>query len=58
MNPFKAGDNVRYKENDDGIYVVYHIYSDTKVSLGLRDYPNTEQDFQIDIKDIKRLRIK
>ena len=51
-NPFKVGDKVRYKKNDDSIYRVYAVYSNKKVSLGLKEYPDTEPDFQTDIKDI------
>ena len=54
-NPFKIGDKVIYKTNDDGLYIVYGIYSNTELSLGLRDYPDTEQDCMTDIKDIVRV---
>ncbi len=63
-NPFKPGDKVRYKRNDDGIYIIYAVYSPTRVSLGLKDYPDTEQDMQTNITEIvkadeksKRLKI-
>jgi hypothetical protein len=52
---FKVDDRVRYK-NDKRIFRVYAIYSKTKVSLGLYDYPDTEQDFQTDIKEIEVLK--
>ncbi len=54
-NPFKVGDKVKYKDGDKRIFRVYAIYSDTKVSLGIADYPDIEQDYQIDIKDIKKV---
>jgi hypothetical protein len=54
-NPFKQGDKVIYKDGDKRIFQVYAVYSPTKVSLGLYDYPDTEQDCQIDIKDIKKV---
>ena len=53
-NPFKPGDKVKYKDGDPIIYYVYAVYSPTKLSLGLADYPDTEQDYQTDIKDIKK----
>lgn len=53
-NPFKSGDKVKYKDGDTSTYTVYGIYSPTMVSLGLKDYPDTEQDFQIHISKIKR----
>ena len=48
----KAGDSVRYKDGDDRIYTVYAVYSDSMISLGLADYPDTEQDGQININKI------
>lgn len=52
----KAGDKVYYLNDPDREpYTVYAVYSDTKVSLGLKDYPDTEQDYQTDIKEIKKL---
>lgn len=53
-NPFKPGDKVKYKDNDHRIFQVYAIYSDTKLSLGLADYPDTEQDTQTDINEIEK----
>ena len=52
----KIGDRVRYKDKDDGIYFVNNIYSDTEVSLGLKDYPDVEQDYVTDIKDIVKVK--
>ena len=52
----KIGDKVYYKDDlAKKEYQVYAIYSKNKVSLGLLDYPNTEQDYQTDIKDIKKV---
>ena len=54
-NPFKVGDWVVYKDEintpvDNKVFKVYGIYSNTEVSLGLRKYPDVEQDYitQID----------
>jgi len=55
MNPYKAGDKVRYKdegENGD-VFIVYHVYDEQYVSLGLREYPDTEQDYQTHIDEIE-----
>lgn len=49
----KVGDNVRFKENDKRTFRVYNIYSKTKVSLGLFDYPDVEQDYQVDVRDLE-----
>jgi len=58
-NPFKSGDKVKYKDEIgtpmESIFIVYAVYSPTKISLGLRDYPDTEQDYQTDIKDIVKV---
>jgi hypothetical protein len=43
----QIGDYVRYKDSDRHVYRVYAIYPNGYVSLGLRDYPDTEQDYQI-----------
>lgn len=53
---FKIGDKVMYKDGDKHIYTVLGIYSKDKVSLSLRDYDDTEQDFLTNIKDIKKAR--
>lgn len=52
-NPFKSGDKVKYKDGDQGIYRVYHVYSEREVSLGLLEYPDTEQDYMVNIIDIE-----
>lgn len=51
---YKSGDKVRYKDEgaDGDIFAVYHVYDDEHVSLGLRDYPDTEQDSQTHINEI------
>ena len=55
-NPFKVGDKVKYKDEIDtpieSIFRVYGVYSNTEVSLGLRDYPDTEQDYLTHIDKI------
>jgi hypothetical protein len=53
-NPYERGNKVKYKDGDPRIFYVYQVYSPTSVSLGLADYPDTEQDYQINIKDIKK----
>jgi hypothetical protein len=55
-NPFKIGNKVRYKDNDPRIFRVYQIYNNTFLSLGLADYPEIEQDYQVNINDIKKAR--
>lgn len=52
-NPFKAGDKVRYNDGDPRTFIVYAIYSPTEVSLGLADYPDTEQDVMTSINEIE-----
>ncbi|MDO8451961.1 MAG: hypothetical protein Q7S76_03770 [bacterium] len=53
-NPFKPGDKVKYKDGDPRVFTVLMIYSPTHVSLGLYSDPDTEQDSQTNIKDIKK----
>jgi small-conductance mechanosensitive channel len=55
-NPFKVGDRVRYKEDDGYTYRVLGIYSPTEVSLSLRGYKDTEQDYTTDINDIVKVK--
>ncbi len=44
---FKVGDKVKFKnDSDKSIYKVYAVYSKNSVSLGLKDYPDTEQNYQ------------
>jgi hypothetical protein len=56
-NVFKVGDKVRYKDegNNGDIFIVYGIYSNTEVSLCLRGYPDTEQDYLTNINDILKI---
>lgn len=52
---FKVGDKVHYKNDKIKTpYRVYAIYSKNFVSLGLKDYPDVEQDNQTNIKDIEK----
>lgn len=53
-NPFKKGDRVKFTEFDQNVYIVYQVYSDSKVSLGLGEYPDIEQDYQVDIRELER----
>lgn len=53
-NPFKVGDKVQYLDGDDRIFQVYAVYSPKMLSLGLYDYPDVEQDYQIEISKIKK----
>lgn len=54
-NPFKSGDKVRFTEDfDTHIYIVHTVYGDDKVSLGLGEYPDIEQDYQVDIRELER----
>jgi len=50
---FKSGDKVKYKDGDKRIFKVHSIYSDTELSLGLADYPEVEQDYLTNIKEIE-----
>ena len=54
-NPYSSGDLVKV-DGDDTIYTVYGVYSDTEVSLGLADYPDTEQDYLTDISILERVK--
>jgi len=58
-NPFLAGDKVKYKDElgtpIESVFRVYAVYNETKVSLGLRDYPDVEQDFLTNISDIVKV---
>ncbi len=52
-NPFKPGDRVTYIGDCFNVYTVYHVYDKTHVSLGLLDYPDVEQDYQVNVCHIK-----
>lgn len=57
--PYKSGDIVYYKDDvKKEPFVVYQTYGNKKVSLGLREYPDTEQDYQTDISKIKKFKDK
>lgn len=51
MIRFKSGDKVRLLGERD-LYVVHTVYSLTEVSLGLLDYPDVEQDYLTETKDL------
>jgi len=53
----KIGNKVRLKA-DREIYLIHHIIEvngETLISLGLKDYPDIEQDYYINIKDVEEL---
>jgi len=52
-NPYKSGDKVILK-SDCREYTVYGVYDNEHVSLGLHNYPDTEQDYQTHTSKIKR----
>jgi len=57
-NIFKSGDKVRYKDepvSKDNEFTVYAVYDSEHVSLGLREYPDVEQDFQNHISEIEKI---
>ena len=56
-NPFKPGDPVRYKDEGPGadVFQVYAVYDDQQVSLGLRDYPDTEQDYLTHVDKLQKV---
>ena len=49
---FRIGDKVKIKGNDDRIFIIYGKYDDDNVSLGLYDYPDVEQDYLYNIKEL------
>jgi hypothetical protein len=52
----KIGDKVYFRDGSPkDVFIVYEIYSKTSVSLGLKNYPDVEQDEQVDIKDLIKL---
>lgn len=54
MTKFKSGDIVYYKDDKTKHpFLVHHKYSKRQVSLGLKEYPDTEQDFTTNISQIK-----
>ena len=52
MAKFKSGDKVKYKDGDARVFTVHTVYSPAKVSLGLYDYPDTEQDYTTKTTDL------
>lgn len=54
-NDLKIGDKVKFLDGDENIYIIYAIYSDTMVSLGLADYPDTEQDYQVHFREVLKI---
>lgn len=58
-NPFEVGDKVKYKDEigtpDESIFIVLGVYSDIEISLSLRDYPDTEQDYLTNINEIVKV---
>ncbi len=52
-NSYKPGDEVRYIDGDPRTFIVYAIYSPTTLSLGLAEWPDTEQDILTNIKEIE-----
>lgn len=53
-NEYSSGDKVTV-DGDDVVYIVYAVYSDTEVSLGLADYPDVEQDFLTDVSILNKV---
>lgn len=52
-NPFSIGDKVCLKNDPDKeVYIVYELYGDNEVSLGLLDYPEIEQDYVDSVEDL------
>lgn len=55
INGIQAGDKIRYLDGDTHIYTVLAVYFPTKISVGLRDFPDTEQDYLTDIKEVEKV---
>lgn len=53
-NQFKPGDKVKFKDGDPRIFTIYEIYTPIKISLGLYEYPDIEQNWLTDIRNIKK----
>lgn len=52
----KVGDNVYYKDDlSKEVYIVYRLYGSRRISLGLLDYPDVEQDYIIDINQVAKV---
>ena len=54
-NKFKPGDKVRFKDGDQRTFIVYALYGNNRVSLGLYDYPDTEQDDQVNTDELDNI---
>lgn len=50
---FNINDSVKFKDNDERIFKIYSIYNKKYVSLGLYEYPEIEQDYLINVKNLK-----
>lgn len=53
-NPYNKGDWVKI-DDDDRLFRVHSLYSTKKVSLGLYDYPDVEQDTQIHVNRLRKV---
>jgi hypothetical protein len=52
---YQIGEKVRLK-TDGKLYTIYGVYDDENISLGIYDYPDTEQDIITNIKDIEKIK--
>lgn len=55
---FKEGQLVMFKHGDPNLYEIHTIYSTRKVSLGLKDFPDVEQDNQVSTGEIRLATVK
>lgn len=56
LNPFKSGDKVYFKNDETKqVFIVHTIYTPQLLSLGLKDYPDTEQDYLVNVHHIVRI---
>ncbi len=53
-NKFKVGELVYYYDDDTKHPYMIHNVLGNKVSLGLTEYPDVEQDYYTDISDIRK----
>lgn len=49
---FYPGDKVIFKNDNTERYIVHSIYSNGFISLGIQDFPDTEQDNQVHISEL------
>jgi len=54
----KVGEWVKFKDGDPHKYKVYGLYPKSQVSLGLRDFPDTEQDYTVSEKKLTKVKKK